>query len=217
MTCFIWVFNYSQTAFSFRCPDGTISFVKMIKHFYTKQSFKKTYRIFWAILGAFVPLLILTVCNVRLIMEVSRSKARNATDQAKYATSRITIILITVIVLHVVLVCPSIILSFLLEIFVSHKNLQQYYHYLIAIILANVMQAVNFAVNFILYCIISKTFRDNLKGRCGTLARIASTPRTTPRTSSGELNHRYQLVEINSKSTTLSKPPSNNKLYQCVS
>ncbi len=188
----------------------------MIKHFYTKQSFKKTYRICWAIIGAFLPLLILTICNVRLILEVSRSKARNATDQAKYATSRITIILITVIVLHVVLVCPSIILSFLLEIFVSHHNVKQYYHYLIAIVIANVAQAVNFAVNFILYCIISKTFRDNLKGRCGALARIASTPRTTPRTSSGELNHRYQLVDINSKTTTLSKNPSNNRIYQCV-
>ena len=76
--------------------------------FFFRRAFKEAYRVLWALLGAFIPIVVLSFCNIRLILEVSRSKARYSADRGKYTTSRITIILITIIVLHVVLVCPSV-------------------------------------------------------------------------------------------------------------
>ena len=162
------------------------------------------YRVSWAILGAFIPIIILSICNTRLIIEVGRSKARYSAHRGKYTTSRITIILITIIILHVALVCPSIIVSFLVETISNKQDLPQFYQYLTAMVITNVMQTLNFAINFILYCIISKTFRENLKGSTCNLARTHSTQKTTPRTSSEEAKHRYQMVAM----TTANQTPS---------
>lgn len=140
-------------------------------------------------------------------MQVSRSKARYSAERAKYTTSRITVILIAIIVLHVVLVCPSLSVSFLVETIANKHDMAQYFRYLTAMVITNVMQTLNFAINFILYCIISKTFRENLKGRtCNIGTRIHSTLKTTPRSSSGggdpDAKHRYQLVDMTNPTLT---------------
>ena len=205
--------------FYFRCPEGNLFIVHAPSNFYFKPGFKQAYRAAWATLGAFIPLVILGFCNIRLITEVSRSKARYSADRGKYTTSRITIILIAIIVLHVLLVCPSLILSFLVDTIANKKDRHELYRYLTALVITNVMQTVNFAINFILYCIISKSFRENLKGRTCNLARIHSTLKTTPRTSSEEAKHKYQLVDVTTNptlSTRATPTPSSAKKGNCL-
>ena len=198
----------------FRCPEGSLFITRTPNSFFFKLAFKQAYRAAWAILEAFVPLIIMTFCNTRLIIEVSRSKARYSMERAKYTTSRITIILIAIIVLHAVLVCPSLIISFFIDFFANRADKSEYYKYLTAMVITNVMQTINFAINFILYCIISKTFRENLKGRTCNLSKIHSNLRMTPKTSSEEAKHKYQLADMTTNqtvSTRATPTPSSRK------
>ena len=185
--------------------------------FYFKHNFKHAYRVAWAVVGAFIPVIILTFCNIRLIVEVSRSKARYSADRGNYTASRITVILITIIVLHVLLVFPSLFIGFLMDFY---SNREGYFRFTIALVMCNVMQTINFAINFIMYCIISKTFRENLKGRTCNLSRIHSTLKTnTPRTSSEETKHRYKLVDMPTNDQTMSTratPPSSKSNGTCL-
>ena len=188
--------------------------------FYYEHNFKYAYRVTWAVLGAFIPVIILTFCNIRLIVEVSRSKARYSADRGKYTASRITIILITIIVLHVLLVFPSLFLAFLIDFYANRVNKVGFLRFTTALVITNVMQTINFAINFIMYCVISKTFRENVKGRTCNLARIHSTLKTnTPRTSSEETKHRYKLVDMPTNDQTMSTratPPSSKGNGNCL-
>ena len=204
----------------FSCPDEKYHVLGLLATFYYEHNFKHAYRVTWAVLGAFIPVIILTFCNIRLIVEVSRSKARYSADRGKYTASRITIILITIIVLHVLLVFPSLFLAFLIDFYANRVNKVGFLRFTTALVITNVMQTINFAINFIMYCVISKTFRENVKGRTCNLARIHSTLKTnTPRTSSEETKHRYKLVDMPTNDQTMSTratPPSSKGNGNCL-
>ena len=130
--------------------------------------FSFTYSIFWHILGTFIPLIILTFCNIRLLMEIYKSAAsdRGLTGSARSRDpTKITVILILIVTLFFVLVCPSMILSFIAECVLDSQTDIQYFQ--IAVVLSNVTQAVNFSINFILYCAVSPKFRKGLKSSLG--------------------------------------------------
>ena len=174
------------------CLDGTRIHVLRPTQYMTLQH---DYRIAWAVLGTFLPLIILIVCNVRLLIEIYRSRARSMSDgePPRYSTSKITFILVSIVMLYVILVSPSMLLSFLRLIPAtdseghSPQSRAALYRYQIATVLANVAQGVNFAINFLLYCAMSRPFRDHLTGQV--------CKRTNSRTST-DTNHRYQLVEV---------------------
>ncbi|XP_050399734.1 putative G-protein coupled receptor F59B2.13 [Patella vulgata] len=125
------------------------------------------YRIIWAVIGNFIPLVLLLYFNVCLCRKIYKSyKMRQAfkrdrrSDHSSTSTSHtITITLVVIIVMFFILVAPSEIVIHLARITDNESN----YTYLTIEAVMNFMQSVNFSVNFILYCIISPYFRKTLK------------------------------------------------------
>ena len=78
----------------------------------------------------------------------------------KYVTSKITTILVSIMTLYFLLVCPSIFISIYAENSDSsrHNNTPNY-ALLNALVITNTLQAVNFAVNFLLYFSMNPKFR----------------------------------------------------------
>ena len=112
------------------------------------------YYIIWHLIGTLLPLLILFYCNCHLLHQVYKSLHGVS---HRYSTSKITVILVGVISLFLVLVCPSMILTFLGNVRIKKYEI---YNHRIAVSVTNTLQSLNFAVNFILYSCISKQFRQ---------------------------------------------------------
>ena len=139
--------------------------------FYTNTHLKFFYIIFLAILGTFIPLIILSFCNICLVMalrESRRLQQRYRANAPKESNHRITLTLITMILLFIILVCPSTILVFFKDIGMgptsksiddSADHNARYVAYQVATHLTNLLQAINFSANFILYCVINVHFR----------------------------------------------------------
>lgn len=122
---------------------------------------------------------------------ISSSRPR---PQAK----RTTFILISLITLFMILVVPSQFLSFLHQFFIRTQpgdNLRT------TQIVLNLCQALNFSINFLLYCFMSKDFRDTVRKtfctRCCPPKRPL--PRRVHSSSSGSMSYshrKYRLVSI---------------------
>jgi hypothetical protein len=119
----------------------------------------------WAILGYFFPVVVLIFCNGCLIRALKQSQRmrREAAVQnnSSYhdASNRITLTLILLIVMFIVLVSPSELIHF------YHDTLpeQEVTGFKLGILLTNVLQAVNFAFSFVLYCLVNATFRRTVR------------------------------------------------------
>ena len=137
------------------------------------ETLENAYRAGWAVVGNFIPLLLLLFFNICLMREIHRSYAMrkrmgNGHCSAVHhhsndteASNRITITLISIVVMFFVLVAPSEILKHVAFLFGS--DLSKNYTYLTIEIITNVMQTINFSANFILYCIINPSFRRTMK------------------------------------------------------
>lgn len=140
---------------------------------YNDESFDHAYRASWAVVGNFIPLLLLLFFNIALMREIHRSYAMrkrmgNGHCSAVHhhshdmeASNRITITLISIVVMFFILVAPSEILKHVAFLFGS--DLSRNYTYQTIEIITNVMQTINFSANFILYCIINPSFRRTMK------------------------------------------------------
>ncbi|XP_005095659.1 uncharacterized protein LOC101853848 isoform X2 [Aplysia californica] len=121
------------------------------------------YRILWAVFGNFVPLLLLFFFNVCLCRKIYKSyKMRRQFKrqaQAKSSSHVLTITLVVIVVMFFILVAPSEVVLHVSQI--SNSNMSPTYKTIEVVL--NLMQSINFSVNFILYCIISPYFRKTLK------------------------------------------------------
>ena len=119
------------------------------------------YSIIWHCLGTFVPLITLTFCNVCLLMEIYKSVSHTKKiGRSKHHQDPrpITVILVLIVFMFLLLVCPSMLLTFLTECVLQSPTVIVQ-NYRIALIITNLSQALNFAGNFLLYCAFSPKFR----------------------------------------------------------
>ena len=138
---------------------------------YNDEHFDHAYRAIWAVVGNFVPLLLLLVFNIGLMKQIHKSYAMrkqmngNAgihhSSNDNEASQRITITLVAIVVMFFVLVAPSEILKHVA--YLIGGNLSTNFTYLTIEIITNVMQTINFSANFILYCIINPSFRRSMR------------------------------------------------------
>lgn len=139
--------------------------VKQTGALYSDGAFVFAYGIVTAIVGIFGPLLILTACNVCLVRALRRShqlhKQSMAPVQArqtrKESRHRITPTLIALIVLFIALVTPSGVLNFFRE---HIRSASGFLVFKTATDVFNFLSLINFAVNFVLYCIVNVHFRQ---------------------------------------------------------
>ena len=143
--------------------------------FYSKASnslrsnytFVLGYNICYSIIGIFIPLIILTYCNVCLIKALRQSfkmQQMYRANQPKDSGQRITPTLITIIILFTILVSPSELLKFF-ENFItkSKSDSPKFLMYQNATEITNFMMVINFAINFVLYCVINVQFRRTVR------------------------------------------------------
>lgn len=131
-----------------------------------EPAFRSTFYYLWSILGYFIPITVLAFCNTCLIRALRQSvRLRNRTVQGqgvsqrqRDANSRITLTLVALIVMYMVLVSPSEVLAFYSELVESHT----YKNFALAMTFANVLQAINVAFHFVLYCCVNATFRRTM-------------------------------------------------------
>lgn len=127
------------------------------------KSVDLVYRVFWAITGNFIPLILLVVFNICLCKKIHKSykfrqkfKFERDNNDTSYT---LTITLVVIVVMFLILVSPSEIVLFISKLS-KHDNNNKYR---ISEVIFNFMQSVNFSANFVLYCIISPYFRRTLR------------------------------------------------------
>ena len=117
-----------------------------------------------AILGILIPMTILSFCNCSLIRALRRSyrtRQQYRVHQTVSNTSnRITLTLIVIMMAFLILVFPSEIMD-LLGDHINNSS-SQTENFLTVRSFANVFQIINFAFNFVLYCVINVHFRGML-------------------------------------------------------
>ena len=115
-----------------------------------------------AIFGIFIPMTILTFCNCSLIRALKRSYRMRVQYRVQqtvsHASNRITLTLIVIMMAFLILVFPSDIMDLVHD----HIKKRQTELFLTVRAFANILQIINFAFNFILYCIINVHFRGML-------------------------------------------------------
>jgi hypothetical protein len=151
-----------------QCAANCICYPKIKSSLFTHYNFEFAYKVTWAILGTFIPIVILAFCNCCLIRALRQSlkmqRLYRANNPPRDSGHRITPTLIAIVVLFILLACPSEFLKFT-EMMVLRSGDAQVSHYHIyqsATIITNFMQACNFAINFVLYCVINVHFRDTI-------------------------------------------------------
>src|SRR6218665_553362 len=142
--------------------------VKVTGALFINKTFVFAYSIVTSIVGIFAPLLILTGCNVCLVLALRRSHQLHKNSLApvsppqsrKQSRHRITPTLISLIVLFIVLVAPSEILRFFRQHVVSSSSLVAFQTWTDVF---NFLPLINFAVNFVLYCVVNVHFRQTCR------------------------------------------------------
>ena len=126
--------------------------VQLVRHSYGPRRF----------LGILIPMLILSICNCSLIKALRRSNRMRrhfrVQPAANNSSKRITLTLIVIMIAFLILVFPSEIM----DLFADQIRKNQTEVFLTVRAFANVFQIINFAFNFILYCVVNVHFRGML-------------------------------------------------------
>ena len=138
-----------------------------VHHQYKRNFDKKTsdnlkfYTVWiWPVISTFLPLIILFFCNARLIQELrnaSRSRRISARGQrVRDPSQKVTLTLVIIVLMLFVFVMPAEVLKY-------YNPYKWGYVGEVMAMAANVMQNINFAFNFVLYCVLSPSFRQTIK------------------------------------------------------
>ncbi len=175
-------------------PDCVCHYVVPTSFFLTHKALFAAQHIGWAILGTGIPFVLLLGSNARLMCAVCKASRmspalNNEQEKEEQRTSsRITISLIAMVISFLVLVGPSMVLTFLSSLPVLSEDTKRHYDYRIILLLTNFCQAVKFATNFALYCATSRQFRSDV-------SRVVCSARAGTNQSAG-ISNRYNLVEV---------------------
>lgn len=147
---------------TFDCADGTTIYFSAPGRLRAGGTFDRVYQYVYFVAGIFVPLLVLAVCNVQLVRAMRRAvcvrKASRATQYNGRAANRLTLTLVVIVVMYIVLFIPGEIASFFKEI--GTYVTTDAYNLIVAVL--NLLQAINFACNFVLYSAINTHFRRTI-------------------------------------------------------
>lgn len=128
---------------------------------YKNNRFVFGYGLFCSVVSIFVPLVILTFCNVCLIRALRHSYRMQSMYRANKPSDsghRITPTLIALIVLFTVLVAPAD-----LVVFARLVDGKSYATFRTVTKVTNLLLLINFAINFVLYCVVNVQFRKTVR------------------------------------------------------
>ena len=116
-----------------------------------------------------LPLILLTTCNVYLVRALKQSdrlrriRAPTATSCSSESSRRLTAILIGLVIMYTLLVSPAQIITFLRETLMGDNAVILTPAYNLAVSFVNFLQALNFSLNFVLYCSVNTQFRNSFR------------------------------------------------------
>ncbi|RUS85008.1 hypothetical protein EGW08_007253, partial [Elysia chlorotica] len=120
------------------------------------------YRWAWAVAGNFIPLILLFYFNVclwwKIYLSYKMRRQFHRPQQATRSSHILTVTLVAIVVMFFILVAPSETVLALKNAITMEKATGDAIEHVL-----NLMQTINFSVNFVLYCIISPYFRKTLK------------------------------------------------------
>lgn len=148
------------------CEEGGSFYYKDFGILGRNQFLRTVYYYVYFFVGIVVPFLILAFCNANLIGALHTSMSMRKEGHVTYgggsqsAANRITLTLIVIVAMFLFLVVPAEIMTFLRDAVVQNVGYLEVYN--LALAFLNLFQAVNFAVNFLLYCVVNARFRKTL-------------------------------------------------------
>ncbi|XP_064644229.1 FMRFamide receptor-like [Lineus longissimus] len=148
-----YAFRY-RTIRVFDNTTNTSSYDVETTKMWENQIFVDSFNWIQNLLRSIIPIAILVVVNFKIIKALNRSRANNKKFSSR---NRITIMLISVIVVFITCVTPDAIMSIVGAGYHDESN------YLIKGIreITDMLLGVNAAINFVLYCGFNKGFRQN--------------------------------------------------------
>ena len=148
------------------CVEGGRSYLLSNGPLRTNLTPELVYMWVYFVTAIAIPLGALVYCNVYLIHAFRvtsklRKQYSGSSDDMNHATNIVTLTLIVLVVFYVVLIGPAEILNFGRYFMIKSKlPVSVHIKYSLAVSIGNTLQAANFAVNFILYCILNVHFRQ---------------------------------------------------------
>jgi hypothetical protein len=167
----IWVLLMMPLFFTFRVERITCYEQELIAldfgAFATNIPLRNGFQLMWTILGFFVPAVILMFCNTSLMVafrQSARVRASNShwlSQQGKlsHKNRKITLTLIVVVVMYILLVTPSQILQFVIDLSDNDFWSPSFRD---VVEICNVMLVANSCLNFFAYMLINVYFRETL-------------------------------------------------------
>ena len=155
---------WEHTLYSIQCTDGRVIHLMLPSYMTTNLMAKNTYMWIYFLIGILFPIVLLAVCNWHLIKALKKSakmRRQHTREVDPTADSKVIVTrtLIIIVLFYIILVLPVELLSFSKDMF-SVDDLGQLMMLLNAMIaLGNLLEAINFSVNFVLYVIINVKFR----------------------------------------------------------
>lgn len=147
---------------SYECHNGSVVYFSVDGPMVEHKTLETIYQWLYFTVGILIPLLLLIFCNTHLILALRRSmRMRMESHGARHnnqAANRITLTLIILIVMYVLFFVPAETLNFLKDVMTSETTDV----YNLTVTTFNLLQAINFAMNFVLYCAINTHFRHTI-------------------------------------------------------
>ena len=159
---YMWTYEVSEISCSGH-PHDRIYYMLDTGALNTNPKLKYTFTYLWAFLGFFIPVALLAYCNVHLIRALRESyrmrKEYRVHTRTQQPGTKITPTLIAIVVMFIILVTPSEIIQFTFFcVKSSHTDAVT-----TLMVIFNAMHTLNFAINFVLYCVVNVHFRSTLK------------------------------------------------------
>lgn len=130
---------------------------------YNNPTFKYAYGFCCSVISIFIPLILLTVCNlclIRALRQSTKMQRRYRVNNPRDSSHRITPTLIAIVILFTILVTPSEVLTFFHQYVIRKQDKSHYLAFTTASAVFNAFLVTNFSVNFVLYCAINVQFRN---------------------------------------------------------
>ena len=180
------------------CPDGSERFYTEPSYFHKNEGARTVFMWVYFVVGIFIPLATLAVCNIGLVKALIKSarlrkQCRVPANHVK-SNLRITSILVTIVVMYIALVSPAEILSFVTDR-LMRKDGHASEPLTFASELTNILQTINFSCNFLIYFILNVQFRVALK----EMFRPCTCRREPPK------NERYRFRPFSRQKSDVSK------------
>ncbi len=192
ITFCLWLLLYLPSLWMWRASEITCDLKTFILlelgEFSENVVLNQSMMYFNAILGFFIPLMIMAYCNINIIMSLNRRRRtrhihmqiHSSNQTSKFCTQRDTtstisgrlirnrnrkrtsqwqasVTLVAIVVCFFILVCPGELYNFWLEVF--PEVLATWRHKDDALVICNVLQALDMSLRFILYCVVNTNFR----------------------------------------------------------